>query len=265
MLFRSADVWPEDAELLAWCTNLARETWPDVEVVAREKPFSFPLPTPKGNRSGFLFAGTIDLLVRENGRLKLIDWKTTAMTREQYETAHTYDTQRMGYAYAVEKLFGEPLYGMEYRVVRKAIPQTPKTTQHPKCKGAGCDACQGTGVGGISKAACDTTPEQYENLLRAYPWIDRADVQPLIDVAATRSWAWSKWQPILDGDWQPWVEETYELACAMREAVAKNRFPRNREACHRMGRAKCPYTNLCAGLPVSELEFNREEPRGMRV
>jgi hypothetical protein len=90
----------------------------DWEVVAVEKPFSVKIPTTQGR-----LEGTLDLVVRRNGRLWVVDHKTFAsfVSPDQLEL----DDQMTAYLWLVQQIFKEVPAGAIYNQLRKSIPKKP--------------------------------------------------------------------------------------------------------------------------------------------
>ena len=88
----------------------------------------------------------MDGLVEEDGKLWLMEHKTPA----QVITEHlALDSQITLYIALIEKVIGRELEGVIYNMIRKKMPSEPKRLVR----------------GGVSVAACDTTPEKYEAAL----------------------------------------------------------------------------------------------------
>lgn len=269
------------------------------EIVAAEQPFRFPLRVPCskcrgeslyrkdkscecggtgiGRRSPkWDYTGIIDLLVRDvqSGVLWLREHKTTVESdTEKYMSGLLLDTQPRGYVWAARRLAAEHgwgrVAGIEYNVMRKKVPVTPKTTQCKSCKGSGrptktalkakpsltsCPSCAGTGVGGISKAATDTTSKLFLQALKDHPHIDASEYSGIISMLQARGdrFFWRQWHHVSEFDVADWLLEMYQVT---RDIDTTDRFYRNPDACDANGR-KCPYRRICVeDDPIARRNF----------
>lgn len=91
------------------------DTW---EVVAVEQPFSVKIPTTHGR-----LEGTLDMVVRRNGRLWVVDHKTFAQFADPDQLE--LDDQMTAYLWLVKQIFHETPAGAIYNQLRKALPRQP--------------------------------------------------------------------------------------------------------------------------------------------
>lgn len=77
------------------------------------------------------FAGRWDGLARhkESGRLYLVEYKTARSIEERIDTLQL-DDQATGYAWAAQQILGEPVQGVIYNVLRKAVPPMPEVLKN---------------------------------------------------------------------------------------------------------------------------------------
>lgn len=276
------------------------------ELVGVELTWRRPLPMPgkvrrsRRDLSRWDATGALDLILRvkagpEAGQYVLLDWKTWAGTpgRDRYLLGLQTDTQRTAYTWALQLTLDE-LYadnhignadlalantgrralvnGMLYSVVRKKVVGEPKTTQCPSCKGeapkmTACAKCNRTGVGGISKAPCDTLPDRYRALIAQYPHVDPAPVQPIIDALTIKgdTFQFREHLWVDPATFPAWIEETYEAAHQMAASVNRGRWTRNRRECSPLAGSPCAYRGLCEqDSPDVRGVFDRREPAGLK-
>lgn len=150
------------------------------------------------------YIGVIDKIIRErkSGLIFIVERKTMAGEVAAYEAKANLSFQKTGYAVAADLIVQKNGWGMKcdgviYDIARKAYPKLPKTNVCKKCNtaahrkkgivagfnkdGGSCEACSGTGVGGVSTAACDTNYETYIKIFNKYPHIDKSLYQNQID------------------------------------------------------------------------------------
>ena len=114
----------------------ANDGW---EVVDVEKPITFEI------FPGVEFKGSLDLLVRKNGKLWIVDHKTCSSFIDPEQLV--FDPQMAYYLWLVWKVYNEVPGGAIYSMLRKAIPAEPMLVY---------------GGTALSKAkGIDTTPAKY--------------------------------------------------------------------------------------------------------
>jgi hypothetical protein len=135
----------------------------NIEWLSFEREFSVPLYNPyTGNKSSKVYlAGRFDGLVKLLPEGGIWIWETKS-TRSIFELENSLanDEQCGAYIYAAEQLFGVPVTGVIYNVMRKKLPTEPAVLQN----------------GLLSKnKAIDTTAEAYlEAVRRNHPDWDNA-------------------------------------------------------------------------------------------
>lgn len=229
------------------------------EILAVEEPMEMRLLTPRGTRSHWRYAGIPDLVVRdrEDGRIKIVDHKTTSNTsREGYQAELELDPQSRGYC----MLWGVLNDGEEadfiFDVQRSKLPSIPATTVCPKCNNKikkdpsfnnpDCPTCKGTNVKGITaRKDLDTTPKVYRELLAKHPHLDSTDPQHVealmrLDAKAD-SWAYRFELSYTAEELEDFHRESYEITREMSEA---GYWTRNLGGCFAPGRM-CVYRHLC--------------------
>ena len=103
----------------------------NLEFISLERTFSVPLRTPNGRASNKVFlAGRFDGLVRYKGDGTYWIWetKTTRSIKElTYSLAN--DEQAGAYIYAAQEIYGRPISGVLYNILRKKVPTRPDVLQ----------------------------------------------------------------------------------------------------------------------------------------
>jgi hypothetical protein len=111
---------------IAVLTNYVKyaEEFDDFEVVMTEQEFEVPIRNPATNEVVGLLVGRFDGIARtRDGRLWLLEHKTSADKLNPNDTL--YDDQTTGYLWAAQQVFGQPLEGIYYNVLRKKVPRKP--------------------------------------------------------------------------------------------------------------------------------------------
>lgn len=110
---------------------------PDMEkglkVVELEKQYNIPIKNPRTRRSSrqFTFMFIADGVLRDkNGGLWMLEYKTTSRFGDNYFDRLKFDNQITGNIIGLELMYGEPIKGVLYRVMKKpSIRQTKKETE----------------------------------------------------------------------------------------------------------------------------------------
>lgn len=280
--------------MLGYVAKYARDlnAW---EILAVEEPFRLPLRTICGkcNSNGcdscggtglgrkspvWDQAGKLDLVMREDGLVWIVENKTTAETDPgRYESDLLLDTQPRSYLWAVRHLAEQrgwgKVGGILYNVLRKRIPADPHPLQCKSCKGSGdpskkaikegatdkCPACHGTGVSGIStKQGTDTTIAKYTEAIRRYPHLDVNDYEDVLSMLQSRGdrFFWRFYHHVSETDLNDWEAETYQVC---RDIATTDRFYRNPDACSVNGR-RCPYRRICTeDDPIARQNFKQRD------
>ncbi len=182
-------------------------------------------------------------------------------------------------AWAATEEIGCGVGGVLFDVIRTKPPSRPSSVKCRKCQGTGgvvtnvavpvndedgkptgrkleprhdeCAACAGTGVGGISKQACDTTGTIWKDTLMRYPHllteqhaaIHKDTVLRLKERGETFSYRIL--HKVSKDALVDWMFDTYGALKELDSARCSGRWPRNTGAC--VGRAgQCPYRSFCA-------------------
>lgn len=99
-----------------------RHIFEDFEVVAVEMPFEgmeIVNPATGAKSRTFSLSGKVDVVVRRNKRLWVMEHKTASVVDDSYVQRLPMDFQIITYRRAVEKLLGEPVEGVLYNVLLK--------------------------------------------------------------------------------------------------------------------------------------------------
>ena len=92
------------------------------DVVDVEKVFEIPLINPDTRRKSrqWLVSGKVDGIVRMNGKLFILEHKTSSSVSDEYIMRISIDRQIMLYARAIEMVMKEPVVGAVYDVLIKS-------------------------------------------------------------------------------------------------------------------------------------------------
>jgi len=232
------------------------------ETLAVEAPFVVPIGQPytvNGEtkmRTDALYAytGVFDIVVRERqtNQVLIVDHKTTVATDLQSFESYIRDAgkgQRVGYVYAA-RYFWDGVAGIDYNVIRKKAPSEVPTNQCPKCKGAGCDTCWGTGIKAISKKVPDTTAELYaasvDEIRRRNPALDTTVCDDVLAELRSRGdrFFYRFTSPVTEAEIQRWAVDFYHVCHAMGSAADDESAYRNLGACD-VNNRKCSHLRVC--------------------
>jgi len=104
-----------------WTLQGDQREW---QVLAVEEPLKARIPGPKLSAHGYL-EGTPDLLLRDlEGRLWIVDHKTSSQTPDL--KALELDDQMTAYLWLVQQCWGETPVGAIHNIIRKSVPRRPK-------------------------------------------------------------------------------------------------------------------------------------------
>jgi len=233
--------------------------------------------------SRWAFATTLDLAVENRGEAWLIVRRMTSDSdRRKIADGLELRFNDNGLVWALSAILGRPVAGIMYEVIRRAIPKDPATVKCRKCGGSGtvkkgwqdtgggwhemeCDACNESGVGGISKAPCDTDLETWWATANRYPHLNqeklKADhAKQLEDLRSNgETFIWRYARRVSTEDMASWRNEIYQVAKDIEHAQRDVRWPRNPGACNAPGRP-CPYRMICAKKNPSQMEYFSEVP-----
>jgi hypothetical protein len=152
-----------------------------------------------------MIGGRVDGLVRVDGEVRLLEHKTAAAVDKQYVEKLWTDLQIQAYCWA-QRRAGHDVSAVIYNVLRK--PSIRRSAKKAESWDAYTNRC---------RKWCETTPDAYTRLDL---YFSDHQIESVVDdlVAMVRDWD-----------------------AARRDA----RWPRNRDACFKWGRA-CPFFKLCS-------------------
>lgn len=317
---REQRIFALQAALHHWFEVFGERDAYEVEVIAIEQPYIVPMLQRVGKRWRVnpLYANTgkvdLALKVRATGQVLVDDFKTTsdASARDWQDKVRTYGNgARVGYVYALGDWFVKGVAGIRYDVLRLKAPATPATTQCRSCKGTGvrvvsefvkdangkrvklddgtfdktfhdepCEACNRTGIGGVSKVACDTTAAVFraevERVAAANPNADLTEAQEQLRRLEREGdrFVHRFTSAVTRTEILRWADDQNEMVARMTDAYNRynrgRRLVRNLMACS-MGGMTCPFAGVCEhdaweGNPSYEQHpsdpFNPHEARG---
>lgn len=220
----------------------------------------------------YTYAGRIDgVLDRgEEGPAVLIRHLTSNTDPSSVVRDLEMDLSIMESMWLASRVAGTKVTSAVVEVVRTKAPSVPETIQCRKCKGAGkidqrrddgtfeegkvnlvdCPACGGSGIGGMSKRPCDTTPEEWHRaVVRAGLDVKEeearcSDVLSRI-VGKGETFAYRINIETSEEAILAWKQDTTELSYIGQHHATHGGWPRNASAC--TGRsAPCPYRKVCS-------------------
>ena len=211
----------------------ARWGFGGIETVAVELPFSVPLIDPEtGDKSDtWMLCGTIDKIVRKNGKLYIVEHKTSSddtSAGSDYWRRLAIDTQVSNY-YIGAKAVGYDIEGCLYDVVAKPALRPLKATPEDKRKYRA-----GTKTLYANQRENDETPEEYqqrisESVLESPDsYYIRGEVSRLAEALERAR------------------RDVWEIAYTMDVQMEAGMAPRNTKACSQFGRM-CEYFDVCSG------------------
>ena len=239
-------------------------------VVRRMVEFKPPIPLDRDGsyrvRSRYSLAITLDKVVSIHGVPWLVVRHFTSDRDRESVLADL--KQRMdwrGHAWGAAEAIGCGVAGILFDVIRTKPPSRPGTVQCRHCKGSGesvdpvttakaeCAQCAGTGVGGLSKQACDTTTEVWKDTLMRYPHLLTDEHAAIHRDAVLRlrergeTFAYRALVKVPREALVEWMFDTYATIKELDAARRHGRWPRNTAAC--LGRAgACPYRAPCSAV-----------------
>lgn len=171
------------------------------------------------------------------------------------------DLRLMGSMWIASRAAGVKITSAVVEVIRTKAPSTPETIQCRKCKGSGfisddkedrkeCPSCGGSGVGEMSKRACDTTFEEWHRAVVRAGLEIKAEEERCSDtlrrlVEKGETFAYRIIVDASEGAIHYWKRDTGELLDLSTYFASRNAWPRNANAC--VGRsAPCPYRKPCS-------------------
>jgi len=258
-------------------------------VVRRMVEFKPPVPCDRDGsymvRSRHSVAICLDKVVSIHGvPWVVVRYLTSDRDREQVVADLKRRMDWRGHAWAAAEEIGCGVAGVLFDVIRTKPPSRPATVKCKSCRGTGrseewksypggipegqtperigidCPNCAGTGVGGISKQACDTTAEVWKDTLMSHQHlltekhaaIHKDAILRLVERGET--FAYRAHQKVPREALVEWMFDTYGLIKELDGARRHGRWPRNTSAC--LGRAgACPYRASCGAVGREREEF----------
>src|SRR5690606_30397833 len=95
------------------------------EALMTEQQFEVPIRHPVDGTPVGLLVGTFDGIVRTPDGLWLLEHKTSADRWSEDSVDPGYLDQVIGYMYAGQLVFGQPLDGVLFNILRKKVPRVP--------------------------------------------------------------------------------------------------------------------------------------------
>tara|TARA_B100001142_G_scaffold330173_1_gene396757 strand:- start:592 stop:1497 length:906 start_codon:yes stop_codon:yes gene_type:complete len=122
-----------NAALEVWHTKFYRKDKEKFEIVEMEKKHeNLPIRNPKTNRkTQFVFSFIPDMVVRFEGGLWLVEYKTATQTGNSFFHKLEMDFQVSAYVGYLQQIYKEPIQGVIYRVLKKPSIRLKKNeTRH---------------------------------------------------------------------------------------------------------------------------------------
>lgn len=207
-----------------------------LEVLGVEVPYEIPLINPRTNKKSltFMIQGKLDAVVREEGRLWVVEEKTAA---EQLKIDSPYwkrlevDPQCSLYYHAVERMFGEKPAGIMYFVNVKPQQKPLKATPDENRKYTKGTAKEPPRLHATQRD-CDETPGEYAVRVAEVVSENPERFYQMVRVAR------------LEQDIRESQIDVWDTAKAIREAKSSGIWLRNPDACVH------PFGSSCSFLPV---------------
>ncbi len=215
----------------------------------------------------YTYAERVDGIVTDgNTPAALIRRFTSNPNPEEVKEELGLDLTIIGELWAASHILDTPVTLAVVDVVRTKAPSIPETIQCRKCRGDGkvklkgedgtageelvaCDACGGTGIGGMSKRACDTTVEIWKASAQRFGLDPEKEGDRCLDVIAklqrrAESFAYRILVQVQTADLKAWALDAQTIAGFASYHAANGYWPRNPGAC--VGRSgPCPYRRAC--------------------
>lgn len=197
------------------------------DVVDVEKEFTAPIYNPDTNRPSrtWNMTGRVDAVIRLPEGLFIVEHKTASVIDMAYISRVTIDLQIATYAVALSRIYGEPVVGCIYNIIKKPLHQMKKgeTEEEFEKRRAELLAKSKTGKTSAKKREPET-PDEF--LRRLAGEID--------DSYFVREIVRFDDQALADGQRDIW---------SVARDIQKGIIYRNTNACAGIGR--CPYLELC--------------------
>ncbi len=143
-------------------------------------------------------------------------------------------------------------------VVRTKAPSIPDTVQCRKCKGTGhnnddekttCETCRGSGIGGMSKRGCDTTPGEWQRAITRAGLDEATETERCKDLVSNinsrgETFVYRIRVDATEDEILDWKKDVVAIEKTETHYTESNYWPRNRSACtNRM--LTCPHLKSC--------------------
>jgi hypothetical protein len=204
-----------------------------LETVKSETPFQAPLLNPESGRESNLFylGGILDRLVRKNGRLKILETKTTSediFPESDYWRKLGMDSQVSGYYIGAEVITGEKPETCIYDVIKKPgiSPKRATPIEDRKYKKDGTLYA--------TQREKDETPQEYFDRLTA-------------DIAERPQFYFARREvPRSASDLYEYLDDAWMLSQTLRTFQLRKKFPRHTNSCVSVY-GQCSYFKVCSG------------------
>jgi len=205
------------------------------EVIEVEKEFSVPIINPKTNRSSrnYNLMGKVDGLVKEGGKLWLIEHKTASSINNQYLKGLTMNNQSICYIEALSRYMNIKIEGVIFNVLLKNFPKHPQELKK----------------GGLSISKNQkTTPELFIESINKLG-LNENDYADYIDYLKSnrKQYFYREYLVFNEKHIQEWKNELWDLQRDISEAVNKDRFYKNSSQCVSVY-GSCKFFDICSSL-----------------
>jgi hypothetical protein len=203
-----------------------------LEVVASETPYQAPLLNPETKAESRLFylGGILDRIVKEYGRFKILETKTTSediYPESDYWRKLLMDSQVSGYYIGAEVLTGEKIENCIYDVVKKPGLKPYMATPVEKRQ------YKKDGTLYASQRDKDETPQEYFSRLEA-------------DIAERPHFYFARREvPRSDSDLYEYLDDIWQVSQSLRAFQLKGKFPRYVNSCSSVY-GLCQYFKICS-------------------
>lgn len=197
------------------------------DIIDVEKEFTAPIYNPDTNRPSrtWTLAGRVDAVIRRDDGIFIVEHKTATVIDAAYISRVTIDLQIATYAVALSRIYGEPIAGCIYNIIKKPMHQMRKgeTDEEFERRRSELLAKSKTGKTSAKKREPETVDEFAQRLAGEID--DSYFVREIVRFDN---------QTIADGQRDLW---------SVARDIQKGIIYRNTSACNGIGR--CPYLELC--------------------